>query len=166
MLRSQHRASLLEHQHGTGVKRSRGFLVFSVGGQQVAACTEEIAGVRPWPEAMPVPSSTPFISSMVRLDDGCMAVYDLAAKFNRRVNPGGALCLIVKHEDGPMAICIDPSIPSLHMADSRTIDEQASGDPDIVGICSIGDERVGIIRLARLGKGVSAARECAYQSHV
>ncbi len=166
MLRSQRRASLLEHQHSTGAQRSRGFLVFSVGGQQIAACTEEIAGVCPWPEAMPVPSSTPFISAMVRLDDGCMPVYDLAAKFNRHVNPAGALCLIVKHEDGPMAVCIDPSIPSLHMADARTIDEQASGDPDTVGTCLIGDERVGIIRLVRLGKGVSAAKECAYQSHV
>jgi chemotaxis signal transduction protein len=128
-------------------------LVFSVGGQQVAARTEEIAGVRPWPETMPVPSDTPFVTGLVRLEKDCMPVYDLAARLNRMIDPATALCLIVKHEDGPMAICIDPSIPSLHMADTASIHEQTGGDSDIAGTCSIGEERLSIIRLARLGKG-------------
>jgi len=128
-------------------------LVFSVGGRQVAARTEEVAGVRPWPEAMPVPSDTPFVTALVRLEKDCMPVYDLAARLNRTVDPATALCLLVKHEDGPMAICIDASIPSLHMADSANIHEQTGGDSDIAGICSIGEERLSIIHLAGLGKG-------------
>jgi chemotaxis signal transduction protein len=127
-------------------------LVFSVGGRQVAARTEEVAGVRPWPETLPVPSDTPFVTALVRLEKDCMPVYDLAARLNRTVDPTTALCLIVKHEDGPMAICIDASIPSLHMVDSASIHEQAGGDSDIAGICSIGEDRLSIIHLARLGR--------------
>ena len=165
MLRSQHRAPLLNHPRETVLRNNRGLLIFSVGGRQVAAHTKEIAGVRPWPEAMPVPSDTPFVTSLVRVDKDCMPVYDLAAKLNRRIDPAGALCLIVKHEDGPLAICIDPSIPSLHMVDSSAVQERAGNDADIAGICSVGDEQLAIIRLARLGKEASAAGP-AHQSHV
>ncbi|WP_447603598.1 chemotaxis protein CheW [Nitrospira sp. Nam80] len=139
--------------------------MFSVGGRQVAARTEEIAGVRPWPEAMPVPSNTPFVTSLIRIDKECLPVYDLAAKLNGRINPVGALCLIIKHEDGPLAVCIDPSIPSLHMVDSSTIQERPSDESDIVGICSVGDEQLSIIHLARLGKG-ALAEGSGYHSHV
>jgi len=165
LLRSQHRASLSNHPRETVLRKNRGLLIFSVGGRQVAARTEEVAGVRPWPEAMPVPSDTPFVTSLVRVEKDCMPVYDLAAKLNRRLDPAGALCLIVKHEDGPLAVCIDPSIPSLHMADSSAIQEWAGDDADIAGICSVGDEQLTIIHLARLGKGAPAAGP-AHQSHV
>ena len=131
----------------------------------MAARTEDIAGVRAWPEAMPVPSDTPFVTSLVRLDTDCMPVYDLAAKLNCRVNPVGALCLIIKHEDGPMAVCIDPSVPSLHMVDSSTIQERASDESDIAGMCSVGDEQLSIIHLARLGKGASP-EVSGHHSHV
>ncbi|HEX2055388.1 MAG TPA: chemotaxis protein CheW, partial [Nitrospiraceae bacterium] len=117
-----------------------------------AACTEEISAVRPWPKAIPVPSDTPFVSAVIRLEDDCLPVYDLAARLNRTIDPAGALCLVVKHEDGPMAICIDPTIPSLLMAETITIQEGTGKDADISGSCTIGEERLSVIRLARLGK--------------
>ena len=147
-------------------RHHRGLLVFSVGGQQVAARTEDIAGVCPWPETMPVPSDTPFVAALVRLEKDCMPVYDLAARLNRTIDPATALCLIVKHEDGPMAIRIDPSIPSLHMVDSASVHEQTGGDSDIAGICSIGEERLRIIHLARLGKGPLASMNRTNDTHV
>jgi chemotaxis signal transduction protein len=132
--------------------RHRGMLIFSVGGRQVAARTEEISAVRSWPKGIPVPSDTPFVSTVVRLEDDCLPVYDLAARLNRTVDTDGALCLVVKHEDGPMAICIDSTIPSLVMAETITIQEGTGRDADISGSCTVGDERFSVIRLARLGK--------------
>ena len=152
MLRSQHRGPAIGRAKGSLAQRSRGFLVFSVGGRQVAACAEEIAGVRPWPMAMPVPSDTPFVSALVRLGQECLPVYDLAARLNCTVDPANALCLIVKHEEGAMAVCIDSSIPSLHMTEAVTINEGTGNDAEIGGTCSIGEERLSIVRLARLGK--------------
>jgi chemotaxis signal transduction protein len=153
VLRSRHRASAVDRAYQPLAQRSRSLLLFSVGGRQLAAYMDEIAGVRAWPDTMPVPSETPFVSALVRLENDCLPVYDLAAKLNRSIDPSGPLCLLVKHEDGPMAVCIDPSIPSLHMADSAAIQEEADTEPDIAGTCLIGDEQVTIVRLARLGKG-------------
>jgi chemotaxis signal transduction protein len=152
LLRSQRRGPVFGHAQRSVVQQSRGLLVFSVGGRQVAACAEEIAGVRPWPKAIPVPSDTPFVSALVRLENECLPVYDLAARLNCTIDPVNALCLIVKHEEGSMAVCIDPSIPSLHMAETATIAEGTGNDADIGGTCSIGEERVSIVRLARLGR--------------
>lgn len=166
MLRSRHRAAVVGHAEAAVPRRSRGLLVFTVGGRQLAACTEEIAGVRPWPQAMPVPSHTPFVSALIRLEKDCLPVYDLAARLNRTIDPATALCLLVKHEDGPMAICIDPSIPSLHMADSITLHDRPGDDSDIAGTCSIGEEQLTIIRLARLGKASSAAMDRLTDTHV
>ncbi|HJR75858.1 MAG TPA: chemotaxis protein CheW [Nitrospiraceae bacterium] len=152
MLRSRHRASVVDRAQQPSVQRGRSLLVFSVGGRQLAAYMEEIAGVRAWPNTMSVPSDTPFVSSLVRLENDCLPVYDLAAKLNRTIDRTGPLCLLVKHEDGPMAVCIDSSIPSLYMADSTAIQEGADPEADITGTCLIGDEQVSIVRLARLGK--------------
>jgi chemotaxis signal transduction protein len=152
VLRSRHRASVVDRARQPLVQRSRSLLVFSVGGRQLAVWMEEIAGVRAWPNTVPVPSDTPFVSSLIRLENDCLPVYDLAAKLNRTIDRTGPLCLLVKHEDGPMAVCIDSSIPSLHMADSTAIQEGADTEADIAGTCLIGDEQVSIVRLARLGK--------------
>ena len=152
MLRSRHRAPTLDRPQQAEAGRTRGLLLFSVGGRQVAAATEEIAGVRPWPKMMLVPSDTPFVSALVRLEDECLPVYDLAARLNRSLDPASGLCLIVKHEDGPLAVCIDSSIPSLHMADANDIREGKGEEADIAGTCFIGEDQVSIVRLARLGR--------------
>lgn len=108
---------------------------------------------------IPVPSDTPFVGAMVRIDDTCMPVYDLAAKLDRTIDDPAALCLMVKHVDGLMAIRIDPSVPSLHMAATDSIREQRHEDPDFAGVCVINDEEVTILQLARLGIGASMPKD-------
>jgi chemotaxis signal transduction protein len=152
VLRAQYRVSRSEAAQQPRARRSRGFLVFAIGGRQFAARMEEVASVRPWPQSLLVPSDTPFISALVRFEDECMAVYDLAARLNCTVDSADALCLIVKHEDGPLAIRIDPAVPSLHMADPAAIQEQPGFGSDIAGICTIGEEQVRVLHLTRLGK--------------
>ena len=153
MLRSQGQ----NHRH-TGHKtagsiRNQGLLVFWVGGRRLGARTEDIAGVQLWQHATPVPSDTPFVNAMIRVDKECMPVYDLAGRLNQTLDTDSPLCLMIKHEDGPMAICIDAHIPSLHMVDPSTIQTRDSDDADIAGVCSAGDEQVTVINCARLGKG-------------
>jgi len=152
LLRSRHRAQVIDRAQQPAARARRGLLLFSVGGQQVAAPTEEIAAVRTWPKTMPVPSDTPFVSALVRLEDECLPVYDLAARLNRALDPANGLCLIVKHEEGPLAVCIDSSIPSLHMADANDIHEGTGAEADVSGTCSIGEDQVSLVRLARLGR--------------
>jgi chemotaxis signal transduction protein len=126
-------------------------VVFSVAGQRLAARTEEIGGVLPWPGATPVPSDTPFVTSLVRYEESCLPVFDLAAKFDRTVREEESLCLIVKHVDGPLAICIDSQVPSLHVVPRSEIRYQSGLDPDMAGSCVAGDEQLPLINLATLG---------------
>lgn len=153
MLRSQSHSHRHTGHNTVGSMRHQALLVFSVGGRRLGARTEDIAGVRLWQHATPVPSDTPFVNAMIRFDKECMPVYDLAAKLNQTLDSDSPLCLMIKHEDGPMAICIDAHIPSLHMVDPSTIQGRDSGDADIAGVCSAGDEQVTVINCARLGKG-------------
>jgi chemotaxis signal transduction protein len=152
VLRSRHRAPSIARAQQPATGKSCGLLLFSVGGRQIAACMEEIAGVRPWPKMVPVPSDTPFVSALVRLENECLPVYDLAGRLNRTLDPASGLCLIVKHEEGPLAVCIDSSVPSLHMADASDIREGTGEEADVTGTCSIGGDPVSLIRLARLGR--------------
>jgi chemotaxis signal transduction protein len=41
-------------------KRWWNVVVFSVGGKKLAARTEDVGGIAPWIEPLPVPSRTPF----------------------------------------------------------------------------------------------------------
>ena len=153
MLRSQSHNHRHTGHNTVGSMRHQALLVFSVGGRRLGARTEDIAGVQLWQHATPVPSDTPFVNAMIRFDKECMPVYDLAAKLNQTLDSDSPLCLMIKHEDGPMAICIDAHIPSLHMVDPSTIQSRDSGDADIAGVCSAGDEQVTVINCTRLGKG-------------
>ncbi len=153
MLRSQGHNHRHTGHKTAGSVRNQALLVFSVGGRRLGARTEDIAGVQLWQHATPVPSDTPFVNAMVRFDEKCMPVYDLAGKLNQTLDTDSPLCLMIKHEDGPMAICIDAHIPSLHMVDPSTIQGRDSEDADIAGVCSAGDEQVTVINCARLGKG-------------
>jgi hypothetical protein len=78
-------------------------------------------------------------------------VFDLAAKFNRTMREESALCLLVKHIDGPLAICIDSQVPSLHMVERSSMHYQSGNDPDIAGTCVADDEELPIINLTTLG---------------
>ncbi len=151
MLRAQLRRQAQVGTKGTAEARMQGLVVFSVAGQRLAARTDEIGGVMPWPGATVVPSDTPFVASLVRQEKHCLPVFDLAAKFSRTMHENEPLCLIVKHVDGPLAICIDSQVPSLHMVARSAMHYRVGNDPDIAGTCVAGDEELPIINLTTLG---------------
>jgi chemotaxis signal transduction protein len=151
LLRAQLRRQAQASTKKTAEARMQGLVVFSVAGQRMAARTDEIGGVMPWPGATTVPSDTPFVAALVRHEKHCLPVFDLAAKLNRTMHDSDPLCLIVKHIDGPMAICIDSQVPSLHMVARTSIRYRAENDPDIAGSCVAGEEELPIINLTTLG---------------
>ena len=151
MLRVQLRRQSPGGSKGATEARIQNMLVFSVAGRRLAARTDEIGGVLPWPGATAVPSDTPFVTSLVRQEEGCLPVFDLAAKLNRRMQEDESLCLVVKHVDGLLAICIDSQVPSLHMVPRSAIQYHLGDDPDIVGSCLADDEQLPLINLATLG---------------
>ncbi|HVG02161.1 MAG TPA: chemotaxis protein CheW, partial [Nitrospira sp.] len=83
MLRTQLRSQTQAASKGNAKARMQAVVVFSVAGQRLAARTDEVGGVMPWPGAIPVPSDTPCVTALVRQDTRCLPVFDLAAKFNR-----------------------------------------------------------------------------------
>ena len=151
MLRAQLRRQSQAGTKAAGQVRIQNMVVFSVGGKRLAARTEEIGGVFPWPGATAVPSDTRFVTSLVRHDETCLPVFDLAAKFDRKTQGVESLCLVVKHVDGPLAICIDSQVPSLHAVPRAALQYQLGDDPDIAGSCLAGDEQLPLINLATLG---------------
>lgn len=151
MLRTQLRRQPHTGSTGATGARMQHMVVFSVGGQRLAARTEEIGGVMPWTGSTAVPSDTPFVRALVRQEKGCLPVFDLAAKFKRSLQDGEPLCLVVKHVDGPLAICIDSQVPSLHMVARSAVQYRADNDPDIAGTCIAGEEELPIINLTTLG---------------
>ena len=151
MLRSQLRRQSDTTASGATAARVQSMVVFSVAGKRLAARTEEIGGLLPWPGTMPVPSDTPFVTSLVRHEESCLPVFDLAAKFKCSVREEESLCLIVKHVDGPLAICIDAQVPSMHVVPRSEVQYQSGLDPDIAGSCVAGDEQLPLINLATLG---------------
>lgn len=136
------------------VKRSRwcGLVMFSVGGQRLAARAEEVGGVSHWPETMPVPSETPFVTAVVRREKEVLPVFDFAERLNVHVQGSASLCLVVKHEDGPMVIRIDEELPVLQMVERSAVQPYNGSDPDIVATYVDGAQSVPIYSLARLGK--------------
>jgi len=127
-------------------------VVFSVGGMKLAARTEDVGGVSPWTESIPVPSRTPFVQAMLKRDNHVMPVYDLAARLSRTVQGDPLLCLVARHLDGPMAICIDADVPSLETVDTAAIRPAGRGDIESLGSVMIGENDVAILALQRLGR--------------
>ena len=127
-------------------------VVFSVGGMKLAARTEDLEEVSSWGETIPVPSRTPFVHAMLKRDNHVMPVYDLAARLNRAVQGAPLLCLVASHLDGPMALCIDAAVPSLHAVDPAEIRPNNSGDIESLGLVTIGAQDVAIVALQQLGR--------------
>jgi chemotaxis signal transduction protein len=123
-------------------------IVCRIGGRPFAARAQDVGGVWPWAEATPVPSGTPRVSGIVRRGEEILPVYDLASSLKVQVKGARQLCLIAKHRDGPMAICIDEEIPSLHTVDPSLI--ATAADPELLGTCQVGAETVPIYSLTRL----------------
>ena len=109
MLRTAH-----QQDQAVSAKRSWNVVVFSVGGRKLAARTEDVGGVSPWIDPVPVPSRTPYVGAMLKREKEVMPVYDLGTRLSRQPEGDALLCLVARHVDGPMAICIDGVIPSLH----------------------------------------------------
>ena len=144
-------------QHAQATKRSWNVVVFSVGGMKLAARTEDVGGVSPWTESIPVPSRTPFVQAMLKRDDHVMPVYDLAARLSRKLTGSPLLCLVARHLDGPMAICIDADVPSLETVDATAIRQNGRGDIETLGSVTIGENDVAIVALQRLGRSRQGA---------
>jgi chemotaxis signal transduction protein len=128
--------------------------VFSIGGVKLAARTEDVGGVSPWTETVPVPSRTPFVQAMLKRDNYVMPVYDLAARMSRTVQGDPLLCLEVRHLDGPMAICIDAVVPSLEIVDRSAIRPNGREDIESLGSVTIGGNDVAIVALQQLGRSM------------
>ena len=126
-------------------------LVFSVGGRRLAVKTEEIGGISVWIGSIPVPSCTPFVSSVIRRDQAVFPVFDLAGMLKVRVRGEQWLCLMAKQSAGAMAICIDEEMPVLHALDASRIQPYRSQEMDTVGCFTDEFEDVPIISVARLG---------------
>jgi len=112
-------------------------MVFSIGGSRMAARTKDVEGVRPWSGAMRIPSRTPHVNALVRNGEDVFPVFDLAGMLNLRVQGDMPMCLLVKHKDGPMAICIDADIPKLVTIESTALYPPAHPDPNILWQCRI-----------------------------
>jgi chemotaxis signal transduction protein len=132
-------------------KQTWNLVVFSIGGLKLAARTEEVGGVALWGERIPVPSRTPYVDSLVKQDKEVLPVYDLASQLRRAVEGDEALCLVARHIDGPMAICIDSTVPSLHTIDAAAIRPSAGQDVDWLGSFESEGARISIVSLQRLG---------------
>lgn len=139
-------------QHVQATKRSWNVVVFSVGGMKLAARTEDVGGVSPWIESIPVPSRTPFVQAMLKRENHVMPVYDLAARLSRKPIGSPLLCMVARHLDGPMAICIDADMPSLETVDAKAIRPTGRGDIETHGTVTIAGNDVAIVALQRLGR--------------
>jgi chemotaxis signal transduction protein len=142
---------MISHGRSSKVAKTIAVVIFSVGGRRLAARAEEVGGIWPWTPTMPVPSGTPFVNAVMRRGDEVMPVFDLADRLQVQVEKSGRLCLIAKRRDGPMAVCIDGDIPTLHVLDPDGIRSAGSADADAVGTCRIGDHDVPIFSLVQLG---------------
>jgi chemotaxis signal transduction protein len=133
-------------------KRSWNVVVFSVGGRKLAARTEDVGGVSPWIDPVPVPSRTPFVAAMLKREKDVMPVYDLATRLSREPEGDPLLCLVARHVDGPMAICIDGVIPSLHNVDIAHIVPSKRLDLETLGSFTDEGQEIDIVALQRLGR--------------
>jgi chemotaxis signal transduction protein len=141
------------HQDQTVIaKRSWNVVVFSVGGRKLAARTEDVGGVAPWIDPVPVPSRTPFVAAMLKREKDVMPVYDLATRLSREPEGDPLLCLVARHVDGPMAICIDGIIPSLHNVDIAHIVPSKRLDLETLGSFTDEGQEIDIVALQRLGR--------------
>lgn len=147
MLRASRR-----QDHAVTAKKSWNVVVFSIGGVKLAARTEDVGGVSPWIEPVAVPSRTPFVSALVKREQDVMPVYDLAARLDRRMAGESLLCLLARHVDGPMAICIDSEIPTLHSLELTEIGTSRNMDLETLGTFRSEGHDIEIVALQRLGR--------------
>ena len=128
-----------------------GLMIFSIGGQKFGARTDEIIGVRVSGKEMPIPSRTPFIRCLTRHGDEVLPVYDLAARLKLSIVGARQLCLIARHQRGPLAIRIDAEVPTIRPLDASYLTLLPKKANDILGSYQVGAEAIPIYSLATLG---------------
>jgi chemotaxis signal transduction protein len=126
-------------------------VLFSIGGMNLAARTEDVGSVTHWGTTVPVPSRTPFVHSLIKRDTEVLPVYDLASQLNQKQGHKDKLCLIARHTDGPIAICIDGTIPTLHAVDVAEIRPGRRPDIATLGHFKYSGQDIPIVALQRLG---------------
>lgn len=131
-------------------------MIFSIGGRMLAARTEDVGGILPWTGAMPVPSRTPYVHALVRNGKDVLPVFDLAEMLQLHVQGDAPMCLIAKRQDGPMAICIDATMPKLTTAESAALHPPAQPDPNILWQCQIDGIAVPIYAFSNLATSTVA----------
>jgi len=141
-------------------KRSWNLLIFSIGGERLAVRTDDIGGIAHWTDSIAVPSRTPFVQAILRREKELLPVYDLAARLNHSVVGDPLLCLVAKHLDGLMAICIDGDMPSLHTIDAGALRFSTRADIETIGCFNDGNEEIPVIALQTLGG--SSARQSGH----
>src|SRR5512146_168328 len=141
-----------QQDQAVSAKKSWNVVVFSVGGVKLAARTEDVGGVAPWVEPVPVPSRTPFVGAMLRREKEVMPVYDLATRLSREPEGDSLLCLVARHADGPMAICIDSVIPSIRNIEFGQINPGTRLDLETLGSFHDEGQDIEIVALQRLGR--------------
>lgn len=127
-------------------------VVFSVGGVKLAARSEEVGGVSPWAETVAVPSRTPHVHGLLKREKDVLPIYDLGEQLQTSAHGEPLLCLVARHIDGPMAICIDSEVPSLQTVAAGDVRPSTRKDLDTLGTFAADGEDIPIVALRRLGR--------------
>lgn len=141
-----------QQEQAVSAKKTWNVVVFSLGGMKLAARAEDVGGVAPWIEPVPVPSRTPFVGAMLKRGTGVMPVYDLAARLRQVPEGDELLCLVARHMDGPMAICIDSMIPSIHNIEISRIVPSKQTDLETLGSFNDEEQEIDIVAFQNLGR--------------
>lgn len=131
-------------------------MVFSIGGRVLAAPTEDVGGILPWTGSMVVPSRTPYVHALVRNGENVLPVFDMAEMLQLQVQGDAPMCLIAKRQDGPMAICIDATMPKLTTVESTALYPPAQPDSNILWQCQIDGITVPIYAFSNLATPTGA----------
>jgi len=142
---------MLKASPGPSSKASKivSLVVFSVGGYRLAVKAGDVGGVWPWTAPSSIPSGTPFIAALMRRGQDVLPVYDLASRLGVRKERSDGFCLIAKHPDGPVAVCIDDEMPALHLSTPEALHPAEPGG-EIEATCRVDGVEVPVYALSRL----------------
>lgn len=147
-------APTVKTRPGVTIKASSAWslVLFSVGGRRLAARLEDVGGVWPWHEPTLVPSRTAHVGAVLRQGRDFLPVYNLAGMLNVQVEGKAPLCLVLKTDKGPMAVCIDETVPSMHALDGEEVEPAPEASRPQIGRCRIAGEEVPIYSFRAFGE--------------
>lgn len=90
------------------------------------------------------------MSSVTRVDQGELPVFDLAELLHVSVRGDALMCLMAKHPCGTLAICIDEEMPVLHTLDPATVQPYSGEAFPTIGSFSNGLDQIPIISVSQL----------------